>query len=332
MNQVILLNERPKGEPNDETFRFTEEEKPKPQDGEVLLKTKYVSVDPYLRGRMRDEKSYIEPFEVGKPISSLIIAEVETSKNDNFKEGDFVSGMLAWKQYQTSNGKNLQKVDADQAPLTAYLSILGMTGLTAYFGLLDIGKPKEDETVLVSGAAGAVGSAVGQIAKIKGCKVIGIAGSDEKIEMIKEKFGFDAGINYKTASNIQKAIAEKAPDGVDIYYDNVGGEILDAALANIARNGRIINCGAISLYNTTKTPTGPRVETTLIKKSVLMKGFTVGDYQERFSEGMQEMAKWLQADKLEFEETIIDGFDAIPKAFMGLFSGENKGKMLVKVF
>src|SRR5690606_9450810 len=242
MNKVILLKKRPEGKPSLKDFEFTEEEKPKAKEGEILLKTKYVTVDPYLRGRMRDEKSYIASFEVGKPLESGIIAEVIESNNKNFKKGDFVNGMLQWKQFQTSNGNGLNKVDSEKAPLKAYLGVLGLTGITAYLGLKKIGKLEKGETLLVSGAAGAVGSVAGQIGKIKGCKVVGIAGSDEKIERIQEKFGFDAGINYKTTNDMKKEISEACPNGVDVYFDNVGGEILDAALMNMNKYGRVINC------------------------------------------------------------------------------------------
>ena len=330
--QSILLKERPKKTPQPSNFEFTEEEVKLPEENEVLLKTIYVSVDPYLRGRMRDEESYIEPFQIGKPLSSAIIAKVEKSECENLNEGDYVLGHLAWKEYQIAKGENLQKVDPNQAKLSAYLGILGMTGLTAYFGLTDIGQPKEGETVLVSGAAGSVGSAVGQIAKIYGCKAVGIAGSDEKIKLIKDKFNFDEGINYKTTENMKEAISQVASNGVDMYFDNVGGEILDATLQNINRNGRVINCGAISQYNKEETATGPRVEGILIKKSVKMQGFTVrNDYKENFAEGTKQLAKWLQEGKLKYEETVREGFENIPQAFIDLFSGENKGKMVVKV-
>ncbi len=332
MNKIILLKSRPKGMPTLDNFEFKEEEKPKPKDGEMLLKSKYVSVDPYLRGRMRDEKSYIAPFEVGKPMESAIIAEVIESKNSNFEKGDFVNGMLQWKEFHTSDGKGLNKVDGEKAPLKAYLGVLGLTGITAYLGLEKIGKLEKGETLLVSGAAGAVGSIVGQIGKIKGCKIVGIAGTDEKTERLEEKFGFDATINYKTTCDIRKAIKEACPDGVDFYYDNVGGAILDAALANMNKFGRVINCGAISLYNSKEIPTGPRVETTLIKKSILMQGFTVRDYVKDFGPAQKQLAAWMEADKLEYLETVVEGFDEIPQAFLDLFEGKNKGKMIVKVF
>lgn len=332
MNSIILLKNRPEGTPQLKDFKFIEEEKPEAGDGEVLLKTKYVSVDPYLRGRMRHQKSYVEPFQLNEPIESGIIAEVVTSNNDNFKAGDFVNGMLQWKEFQTSNGKGLNKVDPDKASLSAYLGVLGLTGLTAYISLEQIGNLKEGETLLVSGASGAVGSTVGQIGKIKGCHVVGIAGTDEKLKLMKDTFGFDKGINYKTTDNMKEAIADACPDGVDVYFDNVGGEILDAAIDNINNNGRVINCGAISLYNKTEVPTGPRYEGTMIRKTVLMQGFLVRDHANKeFGPATKQLAQWLNEDKLTYEETIVEGFENIPQAFLDLFEGKNKGKMVVKV-
>lgn len=330
-NQVILLKNRPSGKPSLNDFQFSEIEIPSPGEGELLLKSIYVSVDPYLRGRMRDEESYIPPFKLNQPLESGMIAEVVESNNGNFKKGDLVNGMLQWKKFQVSSGNGLNKVNKDQAPLTAFLGVLGLTGITAYLGLEKIGKLKKGETLLVSGAAGAVGSVVGQIGKIKGCKVVGIAGSDEKINKIKEDFGFDKGINYNSTEDINLAIATACPDGVDVYFDNVGGEILDAALSNINKFGRVINCGAISLYNAEKRPMGPRHEGTLIKKSVLMQGFTVRDYVKDFGPAIKELSGWLKEGKIKYSETIVEGFENIPQAFLDLFEGKNKGKMIVKV-
>ncbi|WP_124979381.1 NADP-dependent oxidoreductase [Nonlabens xiamenensis] len=331
MNQSIILKQRPEGTPQSTDFKFEDIDQPTPKEGEVLLKTRFVSVDPYLRGRMRDEKSYIAPFEVGAPIESAVVAEVVESRHKNYKKGDHLTGMLAWKKYQTSDANGLRLVDPDQAPLSAYLGILGMTGLTAYFGLNKIGQPKEGECLLVSGAAGAVGSVVGQIGKIKGMKVIGIAGSDEKITLIQEKFGFDAGINYNKTDSLSKAIKQSAPDGIDVYFDNVGSYTLDAAMNNINQFGRVVNCGAISLYNETEVPKGPRLETTLVKKSVKMQGFIVRNFEDDFPEGIQQLSKWMKEGKLTNEETIVQGFDQIPQAFIDLFDGKNKGKMVVEV-
>lgn len=329
--KTINLKSRPVGKPTMSDFEFTTSEIPALQDGEVLLSTRYVSVDPYLRGRMSDAPSYIEPFQVGKPMASGIIAEVIESKHNDFKAGDFVSGMMPWKETQVLKTDGLIKVDPDQAPLSAYLGILGMTGLTAYFGLTDIGQPKEGETLLVSGAAGAVGTVVGQIGRILGLRVVGIAGSDEKIEMLTSDFGFDACINYNSTDNMVKAIKESCPDGVDVYFDNVGGEISDAVLFNINKFSRTINCGAIAVYNNTEAPKGISPQPFLVKNSASMQGFIIFDYVDRHPEGIQQLAKWLHQDKLKYTETIREGFDNIPQAFMDLFEGKNKGKMVVKV-
>jgi NADPH-dependent curcumin reductase CurA len=331
MNKSIVLKNRPEGTPQLSDFEISEIDKPTPNEGEVLLKTKYVSVDPYLRGRMRDEPSYIPPFELGEPVASGIVAEIMESRTDSFKKGDYVTGMLPWKQWHTTPGADLQKVDGDKAPLSAYLGILGLTGITAYLGLEKIGEPQKGETLLVSGASGAVGSVVGQIGKIKGCRVVGIAGSDAKIELMKSKFNYDAGINYKTSQNMKQAIAEVCPDGVDVYFDNVGGEILDAAIANANRYARVVNCGAISLYNEQEQPTGPRLEPQLVKKSIKMQGFIVRDFQDEFPKAVSQLSQWLEDGKLTYEETIVEGFENIPQAFIDLFSGKNKGKMIVKV-
>ncbi|GAA4243401.1 NADP-dependent oxidoreductase [Winogradskyella damuponensis] len=332
MIKTILLNSRPEGKPSVSNFEFkTEDIELTIKEGELLLETEYVSVDPYLRGRMSNAKSYVPPFELNQPVQSGVIAKVSSSKNDNFKEGDYVSGMLSWKTLQVSNGEGLNKVDPSKAPLSAYLGILGMTGLTAYCGLTEIGQPKKGETLVVSGAAGAVGSVVGQIGKILGLRVIGIAGSDEKIELLKSKFGFDAGINYNTTKDMTAAIAEAAPNGVDIYFDNVGGPISDAVLVNINRLARIIVCGAISVYNNTEAPKSLSVQPFLVKNSALMQGFIVSNYAEKFPEAMTQLTSWLAEGKLTYSETIVEGFDNIPQAFIDLFEGKNKGKMVVKI-
>ena len=331
MSKVILLANRPVGLTTLSDFKFIEEEEPTIKEGEILLKTLYVSVDPYLRGRMSDAKSYVSPFQLNQPIQSGIIAEVIESKNADFKVGEHISAMLDWKEYQVSNGIGLIKVDAKAANLSAYLGVLGMTGLTAYLGLTNIGKPKEGETLVVSGAAGAVGSIVGQIGKILGCKVIGIAGSDEKVALLKSKFGFDEGINYNTTADMKTALNNAAPNGVDIYFDNVGGQISDAVLANINKFARVPVCGAISLYNETEIPMGPRIQPILVRNSVLMQGFIVSNYVDQFPAAIQKLAGWLREGKLTYAETIVEGFDQIPQAFLDLFKGKNQGKMIVKI-
>lgn len=330
--QTILLKNRPEGKPTLSDFEFiTKEADLNMSSGEILLETTYVSVDPYLRGRMSDAKSYVPSFELNKPIHSSVIAKVIASKNNKFAKGDFVSGMLDWKTQQISTGEGLIKVDKTKAPLSAYLGLLGMTGLTAYLGLTQIGKPVAGETLVVSGAAGAVGSVVGQIGKILGLTVIGIAGTDEKIEMLKTKFGFDAGINYNTSTDMKADIAKLAPNGVDIYFDNVGGSISDAILFSINQFARMIICGAISVYNNTETPKGVSVQPFLVKNSALMQGFIVSNYAEKFPEAMKQLSSWLADNKLTYTETIVEGFDNIPNAFIDLFEGKNKGKMIVKI-
>ena len=330
--KIILLNNRPQGKPTVSDFKFvTEDKQLSIDDGEILLEAAYVSVDPYLRGRMSDAKSYVPSFELNKPIQSGVVAKVIASKNDKFSVGETVSGMLNWQTQQVSTGQGVLKVDGSKAPLSTYLGVLGMTGLTAYLGLTQIGKPVAGETIVISGAAGAVGSVVGQIAKILGLHVIGIAGTDEKVTMLKDKFGFDAGINYNTSKDINADIKKLAPNGVDIYFDNVGGPISDAVLFNINRFARIIICGAISVYNETEIPTSLSVQPFLVKNSALMQGFIVSNYADKFPEAMQHLSGWLSEGKLTYSETIVNGFENIPNAFIDLFEGKNKGKMIVKI-
>ncbi len=326
ITQQIVLASRPKGTPTEDNFRLENVELNALNDGDVELEGLYYSVDPYMRGRMNDAKSYVPAFEIDNPIEGAVVAKVITTKSNDFKIGDIVMGRLNWMQKIIAPSKGLQKIDTAIAPVSFYLGILGMTGLTAYFGLMDICKPKNGETVVVSGAAGAVGTVVGQIAKLQGCRVIGIAGSDEKIKMLKEVFGFDDAINYKTVINIKEAIAICCPKGVDVYFDNVGGEISDDVIANINFHARIALCGQIALYNSTEIPMGPM----LLTRSVLMQGFIVSNYTSRFSEGAAQLGKWVKEGKLKSTETIIHGFDKLPKTLIGLFKGENKGKMIVE--
>ena len=326
----IVLASRPKGTLTLTNFRTETIDLSEIKKGEVLLKPNFYSVDPYMRGRMNDAKSYTEPFQLDQAIKGGVTATVIDSKSDNFKSGDTVVGTLPWAEQCVVSEKGLQKIDTSVAPESYYLGVLGMTGLTAYFGLIYIGKPKKGETVVVSGAAGAVGVVVGQIAKIHGCHVIGIAGSDEKVALLTETFGFDEAINYKTTKNLTEDIAKFCPKGVDIYYDNVGGEISDAVIANINFNARIALCGQIALYNSSKIPVGPRIQPMLLTRSVLMQGFIVGNYSADFSEGIKHLSEWVKDGKLKFAETIENGFDNLPKALLGLFNGENTGKMIVK--
>lgn len=326
----IVLASRPKGLPNPGNFKIINFELPEIKTGEVLLKALYYSVDPYMRGRMNDAKSYAPPFEIDKPITGSVIAKVLQSKSDNFKIADVVAGMLPWQEEMVADENILKVIDTTIAPASYYLGILGMTGLTAYFGLMKIGKPKAGETVVVSGAAGAVGVVVGQIAKIQGCHVVGIAGTDEKIKLLKDQFGFDEAINYKTTAHLKNAIAKACPKGVDIYFDNVGGEISDAVISNINFYARIPLCGQISLYNNVEMPMGPRLQPMLLTRSVLMQGFIIGNFKEQFPEGIKQLAEWVKEGRLKFTETTEHGFEKLPAALIGLFKGENTGKMIVE--
>jgi len=328
--EQIVLASRPKGMPTLNNFRFENTELPDIQAGQVLLKGWYYSVDPYMRGRMNDAKSYSLPFQTDQPIEGGVIATVAESKSDLFKTGDTVLGMLPWRKDIIASEKDIRQIDTKFAPAGYYLGILGMTGLTAYFGIMHIGKPKATDTVVISGAAGAVGIVAGQIAGIQGCRVIGITGSDEKVQILKEEFGFDGAINYKAEKDLQKTIAALCPNGVDIYFDNVGGEISDAVISNLNFHARIALCGQISLYNSTVVPMGPRIQPMLLTRSVLMQGFIVSNFQGLFPEGINQLGQWVKAGKLRFTETVVHGFDQLPTALLGLFKGRNTGKMIVE--
>ncbi len=328
--QQIVLAARPKGLPVSDDFRMEQAEVSEIKTGEILLKGMYYSVDPYMRGRMNDAKSYAAPFEIDKPLNGGVIAKVLKSKSDQFKTGDVVIGQFPWQTTFIATEKEARKIDTTLAPPSYYLGVLGMTGLTAYFGLMHIGKPKAGETVVVSGSAGAVGIVVGQIAKIHGCHVVGIAGADEKTKLLTTEFGFDEAINYKTKPHMNKAIAAACPKGVDVYFDNVGGEISDAVIKNINFHARIPLCGQIALYNSTEAPMGPRLQPMLLTRSVLMQGFIVSNFQDKFPEGIQHLAQWVREGKLKTTETIEHGFENLPKALLGLFAGENTGKMIVE--
>lgn len=329
IKQIVLAN-RPKGAPDKNNFRLETAELPKVQMGEVHVKGLYYSVDPYMRGRMNDAKSYVPPYQVGAPIDGGVIGEVINSESDKFKPGDKVLGNLNWATESVVSAKVLRRIDENLAPLTYYLGILGMPGLTAYFGLMKIGNPKPGETVVISGAAGAVGIVVGQIAKLQGCRVVGIAGNDQKLKMLKDDLGFDAVINYKTSTNISAEIAAACPHKVDIYFDNVGGEISDAVIKHINFHARIPLCGQIALYNASEVPMGPRIQPILLTRSVLMQGFIVSNYHQQFGEAIEKLSEWVKQGKLKYTETIKDGFDNLPDAFLALFKGENAGKMIVK--
>jgi NADPH:quinone reductase len=326
----FVLASRPLGFPSSENFRIEKTVLNELKDNEVLLKSWYISVDPYMRGRMNSIKSYAASFEVDQPIIGGVVAKVIESKSKTVLKGDIVVGMLPWATYCIEKSENLRKIDIRKVPPGYYLGILGMPGFTAYFGMMEIGKPIKGETVVVSGAAGAVGIVAGQIAKIQGSRVIGITGSDEKCRLLKEQFGYDEAINYKTSKSVRKEIAILCPEGVDVYFDNVGGEITDAVVANLDFHARIALCGQISQYNNTKPPVGPSILPILLTRSVMLQGYIVRNYSDRFGEAITHLSKWMEDGKLKYTETIIEGFDNLPVAFLGLFSGKNQGKMLIK--
>ena len=315
--------------PTVDNFNFVDAGAPQPGDGELLVRMLYISVDPYLRGRMREGRSYIPPFQVGQVIESGGVGKVVESRDDRFQPGDIVTGMFGWRLYNVVKADGLMKVPPG-VPVTTALGVLGMPGLTAYFGLLDIGQPKQGETVVVSGGAGAVGMTVCQIAKIKGCRVAGIAGSDEKNRYLKEELSVDAVINYKTG-DIRQTLKGACSNGIDVYFDNVGGEVSDAVLPLLNHGARVIICGQISFYNMDRPDVGPRPQPYLLINSALMRGFIVTEYAARFPEGALHLAQWLSEGKLKYAETVVEGFENTPRAFIGLFSGENLGKQIVRV-
>lgn len=330
-NRQIHLISRPKGLPSLDNFGLHVGEVPQLKDGEVLVHSLYLSVDPYMRGRIGGRPSSHPPFSLNQPANGDGAGRVIASKHSDFQPGDMVCGYLEWADYSALPGTSLLKFNAQAISPIAMLSALGMPAMTAYFGLLDIGKPQPQETVVVSGAAGAVGIMVGQIAKIKGCRVIGIAGSDAKAEYLVGSLGFDAAINYKSADWVEK-LEIACSQGVDIYFDNVGGNISDEIMKRINRHARVVLCGQISAYNLEQPDIGPRNFRQLILKSAMAKGFLVLlDYKERFPEGRQQLHEWLKQGKIKSCETIMQGLENMPKAFLSLFSGDNLGKQLVQI-
>jgi NADPH-dependent curcumin reductase CurA len=329
VNHQFRLAARPVGLPKPSDWSYTEEPIPEPGEGEVLVKILYVGLEPAMRGWMNEGRSYIPPVGIGEVMRGFAAGRVVASNFPGLAVGDHVSGMLGIQEYAVANGHALWKADAQLAPLEAYLGTLGMPGMTAYFGLLDIGKPAEGETVVVSGAGGAVGGVVGQIAKLKGARVIGIAGGSEKCDYVTN-LGFDAAIDYK-GEDVMEALGKLAPDGIDVFFDNVGGDILDAALAHLARNARVVICGAISQYNTTSTIKGPSNYLSLLVNHASMSGFVFSDYLDRYGEAVTELAGWLASGELVSREDIAEGLENFPETLLRLFSGENTGKLVLRV-
>lgn len=330
-NKRFVLASRPKGWPTSENFRLEEVPVIEPGEGELLAETIYLSVDPYMRGRMNDQKSYAPSVGLGEVMVGGTVSRVIKSYNPAFAAGDIVEGRMGWQEYGVSDGKDLRKVDPTLAPISTALGVLGMPGMTAYFGLLEIGQPKSGETVVVSGAAGAVGSIVGQIARIVGCRAVGIAGSDDKCEWLLKETGFDAAINYRTSQNLVGEIREKCPSGVDVYFDNVGGQISDAVLANLNTRGRIAICGQISQYNLEAPELVPRQWGALLVKQARAEGFLVFQFADKYDAGLRQMAAWIQEGRITYREQIVDGFENTPTAFLEMMAGANTGKMLVRV-
>jgi len=329
-NHRFLLAARPVGMPKRSDWTYAEEPVPEPKEGELLVQVLYISLDPAMRMWINEARSYMPPVGIGEVMRALGIGIVTASRNERFAAGDHVSGLFGMQEYALSDGQGVRKVDAKLAPLPKYLSVFGMPGMTAYFGLLETGQPKPGETVVVSAAAGAVGSIVGQIARIKGCRVIGIAGSGEKCTYIVEELGFDAAIDYKN-EDVKKALRQHCPKGIDVYFDNVGGAILDAALAQIARGARIVICGAISQYCNTGPVAGPSNYLSILSNRATMKGMLVLDYVDRYAQAGAEMAAWMAAGKLKSREDIVEGLETFPETLLKLFKSENSGKLMLKV-
>ena len=329
MSREIRLVARPKGFPGEDLFELAETPIPEPGEGQLLVRNAYFSVDPYMRPRMNDVRSYVAPFTLGEPMVGGAVGRVELSRNDRYAEGDWVVHGLGWREWALSDGSGMRRIDSAVAPVSSFLGVLGMPGLTAYYGLFELGQPQEGETVFVSGAAGAVGSAAGQMAKIAGCRVVGSAGSAAKIEWLRE-LGFDAAFNYREQP-VREALAEAAPEGIDVYFDNVGGDHLEAAIGALHTYGRVAACGSVSRYNDVEPSPGPRNMFMVVTKRLRIQGYIITDHYDRYPEFFERASEWVREGRLRYRETVVEGIDNAPRAFLGLLRGENIGKMLVKV-
>src|ERR1035438_10207725 len=331
MNRQITLAERPVGMPKESDFRLEECPTPSPGGGEVLVQSVYLSVDPYMRGRITGVTTYARGLELGEVMVGGVVGRVLESNDPRYSTGDIVEGMLGWREYGVAPAKSLRKIDPAAGPISSALYVLGMPGLTAYFGLLEICRPQPGDTVVVSGAAGAGGSLVGQIARIKRCRAIGIAGSDEKVRFLIEELGFDGAFNYRATPDYAEKLKELCPKGVDVYFDNVGGAITDAVMRRIATHARVAVCGQISQYNSVEPETGPRWLSQLVVKQAKVEGFLVSQFAGRFEAGLQQLSTWLQEKRLRYREDVVDGLENAPMAFIRMLEGKNIGKQLVKV-
>ena len=330
VNHQFRLTSRPVGVVQREDFDYTEEPVGEPGEGEILVKVLYISLDPAMRGWMNEGRSYVPPVVLGEVMRSIDVAEVVASNSPKFAAGDNVVGIFGVQEYAISDGRGVTKVDPRMAPLPVFLSVLGMPGMTAYFGLLDVGQPKAGETVVVSGAAGAVGQVVGQVAKLKGCRVVGIAGGPDKCAYIVDELGFDAAIDYKS-EDVRKALKELCPERINVYFDNVGGAILEAALSRLARGARIVICGAVSHYNNPEGMRGPANYMALLVDRARMQGFVVFDYRDRYPEAAAEMWGWMREGKLKSREHVVEGLQTFPETLLKLYKGENMGKLVIKI-
>jgi NADPH-dependent curcumin reductase CurA len=329
VGREIRLVARPRGFPDEELFEIAESPIPEPSEGQVLIRNAYFSVDPYMRPRMNDVRSYVAPFTLGEAMTGGAVGRIAVSRSPRHAEGDWVVHQLGWREWALSDGSGLRPIDPAAAPVSTALGVLGMPGFTAWFGLFELGRPKEGETIFVSGAAGAVGSAVGQMARIAGCRVIGSAGSAEKVAWIRE-LGCDAAFDYRERSP-REALADLAPDGIDIYFDNVGGDHLEAAIGALRTYGRVVACGSISRYNDAEPTPGPRNMFMVVTKRLRLQGYIISDHGDRFGEFARQATEWVQDGRLQYRETIVEGIENAPSAFLGLLRGQNIGKMLVAV-
>lgn len=331
VNQQIRLASRPSGPVTTDNFELTEKAVAEPGAGEVLVRNIFMSVDPYMRGRMNDVKSYIPPFEIGEVLHAGVIGQVIASRFDGIVEGDFVTGMLGWEHYSVCDGRQLRKLTPGTEPLSWHLGILGMPGMTAYVGLMKIAAAKQGDTVFVTAASGAVGSVVGQLAKIQGCRVVGCAGSDEKVALLTEEFGYDAAFNYRDSKSLYASVNKVCPDGIDVSFENVGGDVFEAVLWNMRDYGRIALCGMIANYNDAEPQPGPRGMMLIVGRRLTVQGFIVTDHPEDCQEYVGKATAWVAEGRLKYRESIEEGLENAPLAFINMLTGGNTGKQIVQL-
>ena len=330
-NRRILLAKRPVGLPKITDFQLEETAAPEAREGQFVVRAEFLSVDPYMRGRMNDRASYADPVQLGDVMVGETVGRVIQTRHGRFAEGEYVSGRFGWQEFAVSDGESVRRIDPDHAPVSTALHVLGMPGLTAYFGLHEVCQAKTGDTVAISAAAGAVGSLVGQLARIQGCRVVGVAGSDEKVRYVTDEAGYDSAFNYKTHDDYSRAFREMCPNGIDVYFDNVGGPISDAVFPQLNQGARVAICGQISQYNATRTPMGPRLFWHLIIKRATVKGFLVFDFLPRYREALEQMTQWYTSGQLTCRERIAHGIQNAPQAFIEMLEGANTGKQLVQL-